>query len=577
MLGQQYRASLRSRGVDSWCTRERALAWIWLALIVGGLGAWHAAISQRQSEFGWGDAFPAKTLHERDGVTDAGYYASIAVKVRDGHGFTTNVSLLHKGDERFPAPSSVYPLWPLTWGYLSRVFTLEHVGAWAPALLYLVALTFSYLWIRGLYPRPLLPRLLPGLRAGHVFVCVLGLSSFFMSTVYPIVECLAYALMFLAFWRFNTLLVEPSLRAGAEMGVWLALILLARPQLVVSAAAAFALLAYAILFCQGKRVRYASMLAASVAAFVAGASPWFRYVWSFAPDATIAQVLAFAPVRPNRILSELDGLRSSPTLTAWLLDKLEGVRIAFEWGTETSYSSQYFTFHYALLFTLPIALVLAGAKLSREGLAPAWAWLSDSAKLPHLYALAYGLLAFLALHATHTHAWYFHRRHGLASVVFVALMLLYLLQLRGLTPKLLGLAVLCSGIWLGVVRLGHDGARILASSPQQPTATMRWIDERRRLEPDLVLAVVKPQLVGYRFPDVGFHWFNRLATRDDLNLMASQLAVDYVVVPHTLKDWWSETGPKYERFVGLEDAIVYRPKRELRLECQRIRGKLCGI
>ena len=402
------------RAAAAWVASERKLAWLWLALLLAAFGTCHVLATLHHGAFG----------------IDGGYYTAIAVKVRDGYGFKTNVSILHKGDVTFPAPTSVYPLWPLALGYLSRIFPLEALATWLPAALYMAALIFAYLWLHRTHPRAFFPKLLPGFQAAHVMVIVLGLSTFFTATLTPAVEALSYTLMFAAFWRFTKLWDAPSWRAGLEMGVWLGLVLLARPQLVVSAGVVFLLLGYAVLVCRSLRARYAQMLVTSVLAFVAVAAPWFMYTWSFAAGrehrASVGVCVGapeshFEPAR--RLAPGFDPRRLAVGSSA-------GFPVAYAWKSKASYSTQYFTFHYAVLFTVPFALIAFVSRLVRTGVAPMRAWLTDPANLQRLYALGYGTAAFLALHVMHTTAWYFHRRHALGSVVFVVLMLSYLLSLR---------------------------------------------------------------------------------------------------------------------------------------------------
>jgi hypothetical protein len=538
---------------EAWVAASAKLAWLWLGLLLVGFGTCHVLASRHHSDFG----------------IDGGFYAAIAVKVRDGYGLTTNCSILHKGDLSFPAPTSAYPLWPLLWGYLSRIFPLAAAARWLPAALYLVALLFSYLWAHRTHPRAFFPRLLPGFQAGHVMVIVLGLSKFFAATLQPEVEGLAYALMFAAFWRYTKLWVAPSWKAGLEMGAWAGAVLLARPQLVVSAGVAFLLLGYAVLFCRDLRVQYVQMLVACVVAFVAVAAPWFIYTWSFAPDASVGQVLAFASVRPNHILSSLQGLRPVTSLGSWFSDRLSGFPIAYAWGTNNSYSVQYFTFQYAVVFVLPCALIALVWRLARGGFGAMRAWLVDPANLPRLYALGYGTAAFLALHVMHTTAWYFHRRHGLGSVVFIAAMVACLLLFENFIPKLLGVAILASGVWFGGHQLRDDTEQSMHARPWRAGAVAAWIQRQAGKEPALVIAMRRPQEIAYRLPNQGFHWYNKETTSQDLELMVTELGVHYVAVPDVMSPWWHARGKHFEYVTQLGDETLYRPNGALRSRAKK--------
>ncbi|HLV20411.1 MAG TPA: hypothetical protein VKZ49_06010, partial [Polyangiaceae bacterium] len=115
--------------LQSWWSRAReprVLAWLLLFAFLATLAVYK---------------LPYTAAQTRTDV-DGGYYTSVALHVRDGHGISTNLSLRHKGYSHFPHPTAIYPLWPLVFGAVAKVVPLaiDEVGRWLGTALYFATL-----------------------------------------------------------------------------------------------------------------------------------------------------------------------------------------------------------------------------------------------------------------------------------------------------------------------------------------------------------------------------------------------------------------------------------------------------
>ncbi|HSA96283.1 MAG TPA: hypothetical protein VLJ16_09540, partial [Acidobacteriota bacterium] len=169
---------------------------------------------------------------------DGGLYTDIAEHVRDGDGLVTDVSLYNHGYPRFPYPTAIYPAWPLVYGAAARLVPPGVAGTWLPTIGYFVALIFAYLWAAPLGRAARRPG--AWVNPGHALVLFLGLNGkFFAYTSLPFTEGLGFAIFFAGLWRFRKIGGSRSLAHAAEMGVWLAALMLVRSHFLIVALAAF--------------------------------------------------------------------------------------------------------------------------------------------------------------------------------------------------------------------------------------------------------------------------------------------------------------------------------------------------
>lgn len=474
------------------------------------------------------------TEHAFGPLPDGGYYQNIAQHVRDGHGLITDLSLAYKGAPDLPYPTDMYPLWPLVYGYAARFLPLEATGHWLPATLYFVALAFAYLWARGLYAQQLFPRALPNFNAGHLLVVMLGLDSeFFRYTSYPYTEGLTYCLVFAGLWRANSLLRRPSLLRGLELGVWIGLATLSRKQQFILALAAGAVLGAAVVFTEAEhRKPIAKHGLGTLLGFVAVCAPHYWYMSTIFPRMKPAQFLRWDQNQHTRVLPPLPTLRAVKGLWPYLKDRAAGIPVAFG-KSKWSYTNQYYTFQYAPFAAFPLALRLAWERRG-EPLVPRWRALWDPEGLPRTYAAVVALAGFFSIHTMHMHTegsaeWMFAARHAITSIYLFFFALVFVLAADRAPWKAIGVFILASSCYLGVVRV-HDWSEAVENGvPIPEPALAKWLDAEKARRGKLIVAARQPQVLAEFTPGVGYHWFHDKTTYADICAMTTKLGVDYVI------------------------------------------------
>lgn len=466
---------------------------------------------------------------------DGGYYASVAVHVRDGQGLKTNVSLLYQGMPHFPHPTSIYPLWPLLWGTVAKAFPLVPTGIWLATACYFLALLFGYRWAASVIPRPIFPRAFPSLNVGHAFVLVLGLNlEFFRYTSQPYTEGLGYAVLFAGLCRFHRLWPNPSVRAGLEMGMWIGLAMLARTQLMLMGMAAFAILGWAVMAVPRLRKRYAimSVCCAAAASLLIGAH--YLHLRSNLDHVGLDALLRFDQVRYTDYLDPFSPVRAEKTLGELLEDRAGGVGVAFGTDNETSYSNQFYTWHFAPVVLLPLAVLAAIAKVRRDKLGGAWRWLCSRRRLEGLFLLALAVGAVASTHMLHRMdgRWYFHRRQALPCLIAFFLSLALLLAWRRWYGRLAGVLLLVSGIVLGIAAVDtvSDTAIRRTEPGDYKPSLVKWLNAQQKRHATVIVAMRQPQIIAHHTPKVGYHWLDHGAKLKDIETMVKRLGVRYVLV-----------------------------------------------
>ncbi len=360
---------------------DRFRRWAWLALIVGVLGFYKIGV----------------TAHTYWTNIDGGFYADIAAHVRDGQGLVSSCSVLHAAYPRFPFPTAVYPLWPFLFGMLAKVMPIVDAGKWLATACYFATLVFAYLWGNALYPKPLLPRVMPGFNAGHLIALMFGLQDFFFQfTSFPYTEGLSFALACAALWRMTRLLPKPTWLGGLEVGVWLGLVILARYQMVLMAMAAFPVLAGAAVLSTGPRRRYALMTATAALGLLLVVGPHYLYVASFTPHLTPAVYVQWQRVRFADVLSPIPDVLVVHGALPWLRDRLKGFPLAFDpKNTSVRYHAVLHVLRYAIIAVVPLLAWRGARNASREKVRAGWAWVRRPENLNWVYVvtLAIGSLS----------------------------------------------------------------------------------------------------------------------------------------------------------------------------------------
>lgn len=530
--------------------QRRALA----ALILLALAALKVA---RQVEVPWYDL-------------DAWFYADVALNVRDGLGLTTYYSLYNKGFTYFPHPTSIYPLWPLTLGLVSRLIPFG-VAAWSlPSALSLAALAVAYRLVARLVPGPLFPEVWPVLDAGHLFILMLGTSRhYFLSTSLPYTEALAFLLLFIALGRIARLYQAPTAWRGLEVGVWLALLIMARSQLFIVTLALGASLALTLAL-TGLRRMALPALAVAVGLGL-GLAPWWAYLSSFADGVRFSWMLRFDAYHETTLLPHLSFMVPTEGLWAFIADRAQGVPVAFSGHGRFSYFRNFYVLYFGLVVAAPLALweALQGLRAGRGPAALRWLRAPQS-QLPlflGMLSLA-GIASLHVLHKQHFHAWNFGTRHALTAVFIFFAALVYLSR-RPVLPRLYALVIIIVGVYLGfdqIVKMGEPRAALAPTPTTERGALVTWIDAHRAEGDPLVLASDIGRELQPFTRGVGWHWIYRTTTAADLDAFAGPLGVDYLFVDRARRYPFLSPARRFE--AGWERVAedvsgidIYRPRR----------------
>jgi hypothetical protein len=486
---------------------------------------------------------------------DGGLYTNIAQHVRDGNGLVTNLSLYHKGYPYFPHPTSVSPLWPWMLGQVARLVPIRVAAIWLPTILYFATLVLAYHWSKRVFPGPLFPKRVPGLNAGHVLVLVLGTHvHFFTFTSRPYTEGLAYALLFAALWRFETLWRRPGLRSGLEMGTWLGLAALVRGHLLVAGVIAVVVSGFLVLASDERRANGAMLVGLTTMLCVVLGLRWW-HVASFIPDATPLALIRFDANRVDETLTRFIVLQPTSSLWEYVLDRGRGMLVAFSPSSELSYMAAYHSF----AFAAPGALVLMGHRivqaLRQSGPRALLVPLGAQHRAALLFFALLAAALFLSLHSVHNvymDAWHFGTRQGLVAVLAIAASLVLLLRSNAVPFMALGVLLLVVGTAQGFHSLhealaGAERLRSVASDPLHPRL-VGWINARRSERSALTIAMTAnmPQVLSPDTPDVGYHWFWKTATVDDLLHFSEDLGADFVITRRNADDWAFRQDPRFD-------------------------------
>jgi hypothetical protein len=458
---------------------------------------------------------------------DGGLYTDVAEHVRDGDGLVTDVSPYHHGYPAFPHPTAVYPLWPLLYGHLGRQMPMRVAGVWGPTGLYFAALIFAYLWAAPLGRPALL-----GLGPGHALVLFLGLNGkFFAYTSLPYTEGLGCAVLFACLWRFRKIGASASLRHAAEVGIWLAALVLVRSHFFVVALAAFPALGWAAFGSRKGRDWLRLFLAAAV--FVALLVPWYVRVSKIVPKGRAMAMLRYDQARANDLLSPFRAVVSPKGAGAFFADRLAGLGVAFSPGSEFGYERNFHGLFYAL--TLAIALAAAGDLGRARARPPRGLWASLKGwgfQRTFLVLFSAGSFASLQLmHMDIAQPWLFNHRHALLMIVpfFLAWWIL-----AGSRRFLWTAAAALLGIY--TVAASYLDCRnasaedYLAAQKWRPVA--RWLADRPPGKGPRVVAAsgLLPQLLAPQAPGVGFHGVYEGTTEGDYRVIFDRLGAELLIL-----------------------------------------------
>lgn len=454
---------------------------------------------------------------------DGAYYLNIARHVRDGEGLVTDLSLFHAGFSTFPAPTPVYPIWPLVLGYTARIIPLELAAVWLPTLLAFGTLVLAYQLAVSMWDKPLFPGLWETPNAGHLIVVALGLNDrFFEYTSKPFTEGLSFFLSLLALFRLRAFYRAPGALRGLEIGVWLGILFLVRAQNLILLLAVFAALGWSLLV-HPQRGR---TLGATVAVGVGlGLTllPQYLRLSGFSPT-PLQTLINFQEFQLRPELSRIDVLVKTNGLGAWLADRANGFLIAYDETSTWSYRHNFGMLHWAPLAALPLWLASGRERLGQ---------LLRRDRLFETFFLIFGIGSYLSLHTLHKPnftSWNFALRHALPNLALFVPALVFLCS-YGPRARLLAIFLLSSSIH----QYASETADLRKEVPEKKSdrakrvALLAWIEAQP--DPELRIAMPAPQPISRFTDDVGYHWIHADSTLGDLRLMFTELGADVLVYP----------------------------------------------
>ena len=426
------------------------------------------------------------------GRADGTFYYQVAQHVASGDGLRTSVSLYNQGLRELPAPTTIYPLWPLVLGAAGRGIGLLRAAWLVPEILFFVDLLLLYgianrlgsalggsIWLRI--------RGVPLVDLGHVAVVLFGGNRmFFVHTSVPWTEGLVFALVFGSLLTVHEAARRSSVPWAAAAGALAGLAYLTRSQMF---GLPLAIGAPLVLFGrEGFRWRLAgAALAASVAAIL----PWIGFLASFVTQFPLRMLVDFTAYRETPQLSPYPGFTAYTSVTERLLDFAGSFVRAFH----PTRPQTYFRSFGAAVSLIFVALGLSFGRARRR-------WARARARpdpdgvliLATIFAAVLCLLPLHALHETSGTIWRFGHRQGLPMVLGVVLALAALWP-RGWALRALVVAALASAALLPR-QTGPGWVHRSGRATPAEIGMLDWLGDHR--EPPLVLATTARELAAWR-------------------------------------------------------------------------------
>ncbi len=411
---------------------------------------------------------------------DGSYYVQIARNLTEGKGLVTSVSLYHQGLDPLPAPTNIYPAWPVLLGVTARIVGLSEAVRHVPRLLYFVALGALYLLVRRIGGDI---RVFGSFNVAHLCVLLMGLTPvFFSSTTYPYTEGLGLTLA--------SITLVTAFRSGwlAALGggVLAGLATLTRSQMLLLVLAILVVRAY-----EAAREGRWKNLILSVTGVALVLVPWLAYVSTFTGSFALRhlhvsyqQTAALAPYSM--------GMPTQGPLDLWLL-RLQGVVTALDPFSPHSFVALYG----AAALLVPIALLhwLHRAFRSRVGVSAGVLAVALSGTF-----LA-GMLVLLP--QRYFRPWLFGWRHGLPFIFLVVLALVELIGHGNRSVRIGAIAIAFVSILSGGVSVTRT---VLAGPPVGLTQAEKeltgWLE---RQPPSVVVLTTNAQSLSV-YTHANFRW-----------------------------------------------------------------------
>lgn len=458
---------------------------------------------------------------------DADYYYDIARHVADGHGLRSNLSLYFQGFQSFPHRVTQSPVWPLALGAAGGVLGIDAVATRLPNLLYFVDLILLYFLALRLQARiaGTRPGLLfrPGwpLNFGHVAVLLFATNiRFFRFTSVPNNEALAFLWIFSALLALDRAAERNDLRWSALAGLLGALALLTR----VQALAAIGVVPVVLCAVSRDGRRSIALAAAALAGAVLAMIPWALYLASWTDALTLNALLGMETQYETPKLGVLSHTRSTPGLWPTLLDRFEGLRIAFDPNNSQSYVHHFNAAVYLLpLAALQLAWVLLRRPLPRRlELAPRHALV--------VATLGMGLGMLLPVHMSHmafSKEWLFGFRHGLPLLFLILPALAYLDAHAARALQIATAAVLALSLAMNAVDMKKlFETKFRTGLLPHEAQLVQWFDTQVPL-PKVV--TTRPWELG-TYSRSGYHWILCNSDPAQTLRLLRDAGADYVVL-----------------------------------------------
>lgn len=489
---------------------------------------------------------------------DAVFYYQVAEHVAAGEGLRTSVSLYNMGLRHLPAPTNIYPLWPLLLGWSGRWLGLERAAWLVPEILFFVDLVL--LWAlanrvgRALGGEVLLRlRARPVLDVGSAVATLFGANAvFFAYTSTPWTEGLAFALLFGSLLALAPAVTGPPLRWAALAGALAGLAYLTRSQFLATPVA----LALALAWVGLGAPRYGRAALAALAAAVLVTLPWLAYLAASLDHVTPRMLIDFTAYRETPELAPFGGFVEAAGVGGRLADAARGLAHAFHPTAPETYLESFGV----AAWLAPLAVGVAAWR--RRG---AGGWIPTPGALVPLATVLLALAALAPAHALHgryPYEWFFHWRHGLPLILVIAAAAAYLGG-RGVAGRAVVLALLA-----GSLLFPRQTAQRFAMRKTMPFAAERelilWLDSRPA--PPVLLSTRVRELVLWS--RATGHWTRCYLGPEQTRQQLRHLPIDYLVVYE--REW---NCPFVEGLAGELELVRRFGKGERRIDVLRWRGE----
>ena len=453
---------------------------------------------------------------------DGDYYYQVARHVAEGDGLMTSVSLYHQGFKTLPHRTNIYPIWPLTLGWVGKVVPLPVAAALLPELLYLLDLVLLYLLANRLMARLHGrgdPSVFGGgvLTLGHLAVVLFGTNPvFFNFTSLPYTEALAFAFI------LGTLLAvdratEGSWKLWAPVAGGLAgIAFLVRSQalgLVLGVVVAFLLVGIR------RRTRLIAALLAAVA-FAAVLAPWVIELASFMDPFEPRALIHLGAYRETPEVMKFQW--TVPTSSGWEVfrHRLAGLAAAFDPREGSSYIASFGLAAWLVPLAL-LALAFEPRRL-REALL--------NRSLVVTTTVLAGLAMVAPLHRLHTRflgEWRFGHRHGLPLMLILIVALGYLLLRNRRALRVAAMALVLIALVTGTFRTTRLLTTDFRSGLLGPEPELvAWLDAQ---QPGPIVLTTHAQTLSV-FSRAGFHWMECRESPEQTRRLLENIDIDYVLV-----------------------------------------------